>query len=139
MLHVLVIDRDHAVRSVFSLLLKGAGLRVSAVAAPREARHLFGETDVVVADLADFGPQPRSRFLRELLRHEEVAVVAFAGEPHLRDVPVGSVDTWLAKPVTAEKLVEALREATRARVSRSCIRLTSRATGLSPTKVADAS
>jgi two-component system chemotaxis response regulator CheB len=133
-LHVLVIDDSAVVRQVVATLLSGQpGLSVSVAADPLIAfeRMKKRRPDVILLDL-ELPRMDGISFLRKLMQEDPIPVVVCAGlagvraERGLRALEEGAIEI-VTKPsfgvgeflrASSEKLVETLRAAAAARVSR---------------------
>jgi two-component system cell cycle sensor histidine kinase/response regulator CckA len=115
---ILVVDDEQQIRQLFQRFLEEAGFRVAAAANGREALEIMPEVkaDVVVTDLA----MPEAEGMETICRLREtypeakiIAVSGAFGREYLRVASLLGASVTLAKPVSAEQLIAAVRSVTR--------------------------
>jgi CheY-like chemotaxis protein len=111
---ILVVDDDDGVRRVISEMLRHEGYAVDQAASGRTALEMLGgrQPDLILVDmvLPDIPGLQMISMLRE--RPARPRILAVSGLPHLLEVAAAAgADGAVAKPMTPEELIEAVRRA----------------------------
>jgi DNA-binding NtrC family response regulator len=114
---ILIVDDDGPLRGVLTALLEAHGYRATAVSGCPEARRALREQEYAVVLVDLYMPGSNGLELIDALhRHfPHIRVAAMSGHP-LNSLPKNlltgmfRVDAFLQKPISAEQLVETLRQ-----------------------------
>ncbi|MER3587616.1 MAG: diguanylate cyclase, partial [Mastigocladus sp. ERB_26_1] len=117
-LRVLVVDDEVDSRNFLAFVLEQAGAEVAATASAREALQILTQfkPDILVSDIGmpETDGYMLMRQIRALESEQEnkilaIALTAYAGEVNQKQALAAGFQQHIAKPVTPEILVEAIR------------------------------